>query len=212
MHYELDAKSGNYKVEGESAPARRLILSRQEKFSHEDTVRYEIYMLRHTVDRLSEGTLTGRDAWIYLEAFLLHYRNLIEFLGGEARYDSDLRAKNIWRLEGLPVPQNLDKIHEQGTALRKRYEPSHKQGGDKISQYLQHLTTKRTIPKRWDLRKMTEEIEPLLSELEKYLGPHTGIARPVPARQNLSLLSANCSTSTGTATITYPGLLSKESE
>jgi hypothetical protein len=200
MHYKLDAKPGNYKLEGKSVTTKRLILSRQEKFSHGDTVRYEIYMLRHAIGRLSERTLTGRDAWIYLEAFLLHYRNLIEFLGGKVHRDGDLRVTNIWQLEGLPAPQNLDQIHQKGTDLLLQYEPRHEEGGGRISQYLQHCTTKRTVAKDWEVTKMTEEIEPLLSELEKHLGPHTGIARPVPARGSLSMFSASTATVSITAT------------
>lgn len=202
MHYELNAEPGSYGLEGKSVSMERLIFSRPAKLTHADTVRYEINMLRYAVGELADWKLQGRGAWIYLEAFLLHYRNLNEFLGREKPRDGDLHVKNVWDLEGLNPPQNLDNIHEQGTVLWNRYEPKKEQGGVRISQYLHHCTTKRTDAKDWTLATMMAEIEPLLSELEKHLGPDTGILEPVPARQYPSLRSA--STTTVTIATTTP--------
>src|ERR1700691_322997 len=56
--------------------------SRPPKLNDADTVLYEIYMLRFAAKRLvRERGEEPQDAWVYLEAFLVHYRNLIEFLG-----------------------------------------------------------------------------------------------------------------------------------
>jgi len=52
-------------------------------------------MLHFAVQRLSEQKLTERDAWVYLEAFLLHYRNLIEFLGKQNPSATDLHVTTI---------------------------------------------------------------------------------------------------------------------
>jgi len=53
-----------------------LVYSRPNKLDHADTIRYEIQMLRFSYQRLAEQRLTERDAWVYLESFLLHYRTL----------------------------------------------------------------------------------------------------------------------------------------
>src|SRR6267143_7266875 len=114
-----------------------LILSRPKKLDHPDTIRYEIDMLRFAAQRLAEKTLTERDAWVYLESFLLHYRNLIDFLGSENPRSDDLHITNIWKLMNLTEPTNLKELYAIGKKLRAQYEPSDKQGGGRISQYLQ---------------------------------------------------------------------------
>ncbi len=72
-----------------------LTYRRPDKLDHADTVLYEIDMLHFAVQRLSEQKLTERDAWVYLEAFLLHYRNLIEFLGKQNPSATDLHVTTI---------------------------------------------------------------------------------------------------------------------
>ena len=59
------------------------IYSRPEKLNDAQTVLYEIDMLRYAYDRLAspQPTWTQADEWVYLEDFLLHYRNLIQFFG-----------------------------------------------------------------------------------------------------------------------------------
>src|SRR5882762_1303870 len=102
-----------------------LVFSRPPKLDHLDTVRYEIDMLRFAAYRLAEQKLTERDAWVYLEAFLLHYRNLIDFLGSEkpGPGSTDLHVTNIWQLGNLVPPIELDAIYAKGRALRAKYEP-----------------------------------------------------------------------------------------
>lgn len=174
-----------------------LILSRPKKLDHVDTVRYEIDMLRFAAQRLAEKTLTERDAWVYLEAFLLHYRNLIDFLGSENPRSTDLHVTNVWQLANLTPPATLNELYAKGRALRARYEPTDAQGGGRISQYLQHCTTKRTDAKDWAVTTMVEEIEPLLAEVEKHLGAHSFIMPPVTVK---TLDQFSASTTTGTFT------------
>jgi hypothetical protein len=181
-----------------------LILSRPKKIHHPDTVLYEIYMLRFTAARLLEGQTKGywrdeKDAWVYLEAFLVHFRNLIEFLGKEEPGKTDVSVKTIWESMNLVPPDNLDKIHAKGIELLKRYEPK----GDnvsRISQYLAHCTTKRIEPIDWYIDTMTEEIEPLLTEIEKCLQlsneilkrePPVRFERPFPASTTVATITSN---------------------
>jgi hypothetical protein len=176
-----------------------VVLSRPEKLDHVDTVRYEIDMVRFAAQRLNEKTLTERDAWVYLEAFLLHYRNLIDFLGSENPRSTDLHVTNIWQLANLTPPSTatLNELYAKGRALRARYEPTDAQGGGRISQYLQHCTTKRTDAKDWAVTAMVEEIEPLLTEVEEHLGAHSFILPPVTVK---TLDQFSASTTTGTFT------------
>jgi hypothetical protein len=175
-----------------------LILSRPPKLNHLDTVRYEIDMLRFAAYRLAERGLTGRDAWVYLESFLLHYRNLIDFLGSENPGPTDVHLTNIWDLASLVAPMGLDEIYAKGRTLRAKYEPTKAQGGARISQYLQHCTTKRVEAKDWEVSAMIRDIEPLLSEVEKYLGARTFILAPVPVK-TLDYFSASTTVGTFTA-------------
>jgi hypothetical protein len=173
---------------------------------HIDTVFYEIDMLRFSAERLREGNWQHpRDAWIYLETFLLHYRNLIEFLGGRVpkpnpnRPDT-LHVTTIWKLTNLPEPINLAEIYTEGANLWKRYEPSDEDGGGRISQYLQHPTEKRIDPKNWPISVMNGQIEPLLAELEKHIPrPLKRVLDPAPAVTLLEPHSGSTSTYTLTA-------------
>ncbi len=176
-----------------------LVFSRPNKLDHADTIRYEMYMLRFSIKRLAEGTLTERDAWVYLESFLIHYRSLLDFLGSEKPSKTDLHITNIWKLVRLAEPTKLKKIYASGKKLRARYEPSDKLGGGRISQYLQHCTMKRIDFKDWEVSTMYSEIEPLLSEVERHLGPHAGVLDAIPPVGHLDMFSASTTIGTYTA-------------
>ena len=180
-----------------------LILSRPKKLNHSDTVLYEIYMLRFAAARLLEGQKKGywrdeKDPWVYLEAFLVHFRNLIEFLGKQNPDKTDLSVKTIWKAMNLGPPDDLDTIHAKGIELLKRYEPK----GDnvsRISQYLAHCTTKRIEPIDWYIDAMAEEIEPLLTEIEKHLPPPNEILKPEPPVKFPGSFPASTTVGTSTA-------------
>jgi hypothetical protein len=142
--------------------------SRPDKLTDAQTILYEIDMLRFAASRLLRGTWeSDKDQWAYLECFLLHYRNLVEFLGKEQRLvqDTDLHVSNIWRRLSVPEPPQLSKIREQGDKLWAKYERVR----DRISRYLQHCTTLRTAWKHWEVGAMNGEIEPILADVEKAL-------------------------------------------
>ena len=138
--------------------------SRPPKLNHADTVLYEIDMLRFAAKRLArERWEEPQDAWVYLEDFLVHYRNLIEFLGKPKKKirDTDLHLTTIWEKLGVPPPPDIAKTHDEGGKLWKQYEEI----GDSISRYLQHCTTKRTEAKNWRVDEMNGKIEPLLTKI-----------------------------------------------
>jgi hypothetical protein len=58
--------------------------SRRPKESHRDTIAYEADMLGFCAQALrARKHPTHEDMCVYLEAFLLHYRNLIRIFSGE---------------------------------------------------------------------------------------------------------------------------------
>lgn len=146
-----------------------IVCSRPPKLNDADTVLYEIYMLRFAAKRLQrERWEEPQDAWVYLEDFLVHYRNLIEFLGKQNKIsDTDLHVRTIWAKLSVPPPADLAKIHADGANLWAEYEEVE----DRISRYLQHCTTKRTKAKNWFIDVMIEKLEPLLAKIVPVLEP-----------------------------------------
>jgi hypothetical protein len=93
--------------------------SRPVKLSDTDTVVYEIDMLRFAATKLHERNWREeREAWVYLEGFLLHFRNLIEFLGKEKPSSTDLHITTFWKL--VPAPDHVPEIYEKGKQLLYR--------------------------------------------------------------------------------------------
>jgi hypothetical protein len=145
--------------------------SRRPKESHAETVLYEIDLLRFARDRLlsPQQWWTDRDEWVYLEDFLLHYRNLIDFFGmpePKVRGDdlSILHPEAIW---SVPVPEKavLDSMTKPD--LWEKY--SSGRNDEAISKYLHHCTTKRLEAKAWEIETMYEELRPVLEDFERLL-------------------------------------------
>jgi hypothetical protein len=77
------------------------LYSRPEKLDDAQTVLYEIDMLRFARGRLRSpaASWSSGDEWVYMEDFLIHYRNLIEFFGSQNLRNTDLTIRNpadIW--------------------------------------------------------------------------------------------------------------------
>jgi hypothetical protein len=76
-------------------------ISRSDKLRHYQTILYEIDMLRFAYGRMPEIWPDAKEAdlWVYLESFVLHYRNLIELFGKDPTDETDLsirRPEEIW--------------------------------------------------------------------------------------------------------------------
>jgi hypothetical protein len=147
--------------------------SRPDKLTNSDIVIYEVYMLRFAARELLNRKVE-KDAWVYLESFLLHFRNMIYFLGldkGKRKLrDTDLCAKGMWQDQRLPKDA-LESLHRVGCELIHEYEPSDERGGGRISEYLAHCTTTRLVPREWRIHEMYRKIEPSLTELENHVKP-----------------------------------------
>jgi hypothetical protein len=144
--------------------------SRLEKATDAETILYEIDMLRFAASELVGGKLErGDKEWVYLECFLLHYRNVIEFVGKEPHLvqKTDLHVSNIWKRIHAKPPAELAQIHAAGRKLWEKYE----RVDDRISRFLQHCTTLRTEFKEWEVGTMYNELEPLLYGIESAIRP-----------------------------------------
>lgn len=141
-----------------------------------------------------------------LESFLVHYRNLIEFLGKQADRirPGDIHITTIWKLEVQPPPAWVDDVHAKGKALWAKYEEQ----PDRISRYLQHCTTQRIDAKDWQIDEMVNEIEPLLSEVDMVIKPTNTLLEAI--RPMFVLGPHSASTAVATATAVLP-LISPDS-
>jgi|GEM_PF-1664048 hypothetical protein len=158
-------------------PGGNWSISRIDEAEHFQTVLYEIDMLRFAYSRIVQPPEGAREAdvWAYLESFLLHYRNLLEFFGKSRARDTDLtiqRPEAIWSAQaGVPdgpAKEVLEKMRALGNKLWEKYEDSDRRD-DTISRYLQHCTTYRVSPKAWFPAEMMSEISELLALFDKHL-------------------------------------------
>jgi len=119
--------------------------------------------------------MSEENKWVYLEDFLLHYRNLIDFLGHRRPRGDDLHITrpNDFVLSSAD-PETIEKLNAAGSRLWEDPDT----GSDIIAKYLHHCTMKRVDAKCWPVSKMNNELEEQLSELERLL---EGINRAWPA-------------------------------
>jgi hypothetical protein len=156
------------------------VVSRPGKLSHAQTMLYEIDMLRYTAQKLFDGKWqSDMDKWSCLEAFLVHFRNLIEFFGNPRPRRDDLHISrvNIFWPDSTSRPADavLQQLHK--TDLWEKYEVNTSQ---RISRYLHHCTEERVEPKNWEVDNMYGEVNDLLSQFEQLL-PDKSRRWPVPA-------------------------------
>jgi len=178
-----------------------LRLHRFDKLNHSDTILYEMNMLRFAAKRLVESKWNNeKDAWAYLESFLTHYRNMLEFLGNEKPSKTDIHIKTIWSLEGLSVPLDIDDTYAKGNTLLKKYEPPETAGGGRISQYLHHCTIKRIDFKEWPIHTMMADIEPLMKRVEPHLKGSAEFVKVISTPEVAFLAQHMASTAVGTQT------------
>jgi len=143
---------------------------RPEKLDDAHTILFEIDMLRFAKDHLlSQRSLPERDKWVYLEDFLLHYCNLIEFFGKPVKPNdpTDLsirRPEVIWQGK-LPAQTELEFMARQD--LWEKYDTHN--NSEAISKYLHHCTTHRTAAKNWQVKEMFEELRPVIEKFESLL-------------------------------------------
>jgi len=179
---------------------------RIDKAEHYQTVLYEIDMLRFTYSRIIEPPekATDADVWAYLESFLVHYRNLLEFFGKPEPRDTDLSLEHpetIWSIETgtaqrMPSREALKDMSTRGRALWNKYE-DWKARDDTISRYLQHCTTYRRSLKKWFPVEMMADISPVLATLEQHLPEFRPATEAQPINRRHFLGGSEASTHSG---------------
>lgn len=154
--------------------------SRPKKFTHLDTIQYEIDMLNYCYDQLRRSVWPGRESYyLTIEGFLLHYRNLCEFFSN--RKELKASEPKEWAGRSLTVGE-LASIQDE--RLDKKYT-------GQISQYLSHCTKIRADRDRdWDILEMYEDIKPCL---ENFRGLFP--TQPIPSTSIEILQATDASTS-----------------
>jgi hypothetical protein len=156
-----------------------LSVGRIAKTNHKITILYEIYMMRYAFRRLQPRLgLSNPETWSWLEVFLLHYRNLIEFFGrddkqGKPPQKGDLHVLTFWKLENVSEPDDLQGFYQAGKALFLDADI----GNKAISKRLAHCTDQRLPLKKWPI-SMYKKIEELIARIEPILEPYPAELQP----------------------------------
>lgn len=116
-----------------------------------DTVLYEIDMLRHcaTILPSKHDARNGcqsamKDYYVYIEAFLLHLRNLLAFFTNQASEPADLRLNQIGMWLGRRVEQReYSALIAKAKDINRRFGIVGSTCYDQISKFLQHCTSYR---------------------------------------------------------------------
>lgn len=178
------------------------VASRPEKLSHAQTMLYEIDMLRETARQLEADKWQGDyHKWLVLEAFLLHFRNLIEFFGRPEPRKSDLsieKPKSFWAASKRPADAVLARLRKP--ELWTKYEGTNNRYS--ISKYLQHCTEHRIDPNDWAVSDMYNQLRETVDEFERLLPDKTRPWRQPQAQAGVVLLGP---TSSSTASVTKGG-------
>ncbi len=171
--------------------------SRTEKESHLDTIHYELSMLNFCGKELDGLSAARQRAHFnaFLECFLLHYRNTMEFLSGahhrtakRTGETSDLSTFDPKPWAGRELsPEELAEIQTPAKKVDDKYFQD-------ISRYLQHCTERRFDGgKFWNYREMFKELQPAIQAfLQRF---------PVPPELGTHLPTLGNGAST--ATVTY---------
>jgi hypothetical protein len=157
--------------------------TRKAKETHLDTVRYEIDMLDFCLRRLIEEPQPRDDGDrnVYLEGFLVHYRNLIRFFSSQHPHGNDLRMNDPfpWAVSKL-TDTEIERVKKPAETLDKKY-------FNEISAYVQHCTKERhDLDKSWDVLEMYRELDALVSDFETII-PRTPPESPRSALYGLKV-------------------------
>lgn len=178
---------------------------RSRKKSQLATIWYEISMLGFTHSILiKQQEMSEPENNLYIEGFLLHYRNLIQFFsgtpgkhrkGGNGKAaDLSTHAPEIWAKRRL-TDDEIANIQTPARKLEDKY-------WEDISQFLQHCTERRFVEFHdWNLDEMFDELDSIVSSFHKSFPPDDQRQRPT-----VTLLSSDAA---HTATITVHPPLGK---
>ena len=130
---------------------------RPPKSRPKDVIDYEIAMMEHCCNRtlVSKHPLS-RDDLAFLEAFLFHFRILLEFFGEPGRYPDNLHFQ---KPETCGVQVSKDAL----AAVAAQAHTMENQWGQKLNKFLAHPTERRyTAPRSWPIYQMRTEMRQLV--------------------------------------------------
>ena len=196
LHLSVDSSAANRRTIA-LRNAHMTAASRPGKLSHAQTMLYEIDMLRETARQLEKDKWQGDfHKWFVLEAFLLHFRNLIEFFGRPMPRQSDLsieKPESFWTAANRPADAVLAPLRKPD--LWTKYEGNNNRNS--ISKYLQHCTAYRIDDKDWPVSDMYNELSGTVDEFERLL-PDKAREWPQPNARGGVVLLGPASSSTAT--------------
>jgi hypothetical protein len=143
---------------------------------YEEHINYEfnmfektsIYLMNKYPHQNNQGViLNDLQDLIYLECFLLHYRNLFEFFIESKGYPTDLKANMFlfnWEQIKVKFEDNIKKIKE---SILYNYEKD-----NLINKYLSHITEERNniiLKKSWDIKTLYENMKIICDEFKKLI-------------------------------------------
>jgi hypothetical protein len=136
---------------------------RQTKVVPLDVFDYEVSLLRHCHAVLTTRRPTDHlDLCVYVEAYLVHYRALLEFFsGGTSRFSTDYRITAPAAWNGAAVATSkIDAIVVRARPLKDRWFNS-------IGQQLQHMTSHRVdTDYTWKIPEMHDALEEVIGAFE----------------------------------------------
>ena len=144
--------------------------------SEVDILKYETKKLEEAFCLCLESKKNGNETErvLFLEAFLLHARNLIDFLDGKEKYSDDLTVKDFKDKNGVKI-EKIDFDLEKDIKM-------------KIDKHCCHMTKKRLNNKYgWDIKKIKNKIEQGLFKFEELTGLDITIIPSAP--KNVLIIS-----------------------
>ena len=141
-----------------------------------------------------------------IEGFLLHYRNLIQFFGGNEqrhrrhRNDLSMFAPEVWANRAL-APEEIEALKTPGKQLDDEF-------SDKISVCLQHCTRERAETLTdWNIKDMYERLTALVAVFTKSFPRRPGFIRVAASDLRSTSSSSPAVISYGTTTGTKRAVL-----
>jgi hypothetical protein len=167
------------------------VASRPQKYSHLDTIHYEIDMLHYCYEQLRRDSWPDQSSFnLCLEGFLLHYRNLCEFFASAKALKANQPEvwcpnRNLSPEEGASVQNTeLDEVHNSP-----------------ISRYLSHCSEIRAERDRtWTYGEMFDAMKPCMDSFRN-LFP----VKKIPNKEILIMGAVNLTTSN----LSYPVFLTE---
>jgi hypothetical protein len=134
------------------------------KETYLDAIGYEVEMLRFCREQILQRPSSSdtRAQSLYVEGFLLHFRNLIRFFSGKRPRPYDLSTADPGPWAGRPLTDDeITLFQVAAECLDEDYYQS-------ISKYLQHCTAlAQKGEHEWNIEGMFEEIAPIVREFER---------------------------------------------